>query len=252
MRLKIKFQPEGEKFSLPCHYNELIQGFIYSHLDRWLAAKLHNKGIVDSLTKRKFKLFTFSRIIPLDRHYIRDGRLFFNNSASLIVASSMDDFIFSFSENLTKIGHFSLGNLTLVVTSVSIESPPEYNEVVKIRTLSPITIYTTFNTADGRKKTYYYCPFEKEFSEQIIQNLEKKYRALTNKKLCEGYIKPYKVSNSNERIVIYKGTVVKGWDGIFELSLPIETYKLAFDTGLGAKNSQGFGCIEIWKGGENK
>lgn len=248
MRLKIKFQPEEEKIALPCHYNELVQGFIYSHLDKWLAKKLHNKGISDSLTKRRFKFFTFSRIIPLDKHFIRNGLLYIRNSASLIVASSLDDFIYSLSENLTKIGYFSLGNSKMLVQSVSLESLPEYEDVLQIRTLSPITIYTTFSTVDGRKKTYYYCPFEKEYSEQIILNLEKKYRALTGKKLNEGYIKPLKVSNSNERIIIYKGTVIKGWDGIFEISLPYELFKLAFETGLGAKNSQGFGCIEIWKG----
>jgi CRISPR/Cas system endoribonuclease Cas6 (RAMP superfamily) len=32
------------------------------------------------------------------------------------------------------------------------------------------------------------------------------------------------------------------------MSLHPELFALAFDAGLGAKNSLGFGCIEVWEG----
>jgi CRISPR-associated endoribonuclease Cas6 len=35
---------------------------------------------------------------------------------------------------------------------------------------------------------------------------------------------------------------------VFELNLPQELFNMAFETGIGAKNSLGFGCIEVWKG----
>lgn len=49
-------------------------------------------------------------------------------------------------------------------------------------------------------------------------------------------------------IIKYKGTVIKGYSGDFILKGNPELIKLAYDTGLGSKNSQGFGCIEVmWK-----
>ena len=43
---------------------------------------------------------------------------------------------------------------------------------------------------------------------------------------------------------MFKNTVVKAWSGIYERTGPPDLLRLAFDCGLGAKNSQGFGMIE--------
>lgn len=48
-------------------------------------------------------------------------------------------------------------------------------------------------------------------------------------------------------MILYKGTVIKAWEGTFRLLGPQELVELAYDTGLGAKNSQGFGCFELLK-----
>jgi len=46
------------------------------------------------------------------------------------------------------------------------------------------------------------------------------------------------------KLLIYKGTVIKAWMGIYSLMLPRVLFEIAFDSGIGAKNSQGFGMIE--------
>jgi len=87
----------------------------------------------------------------------------------------------------------------------------------------------------------------------IVENLNKKYRTLKGEDATFlGSVKPFKVSSHNQRIIIYEGTVIKCWDGAYELSLPPELFSLAFEAGLGAKNSQGFGCVEVWEGKGNK
>ncbi|MEN2985444.1 MAG: CRISPR-associated endoribonuclease Cas6, partial [Thermodesulfovibrionaceae bacterium] len=213
----------------------------------WLATKIHNQGFIDPNTKRNFKLFTFSRLIPLDKAKVKDGKITFYGSVSLIVASPISEFIQSFATNLIKAGYINLLDQTLILDSVTVEGLPEYREKILVKTLSPITVYSTLITADGRRKTYYYSPFEEDFEKLVIENLSKKLRALTGKTLLEGSIRPYRVNSKNQRIVLYKNTVIKGWDGIFELRLPEELFQLAFDAGLGGKNSQGFGCVEAWK-----
>lgn len=249
MRIKVNFQHSENSFiTLPCQYNEFIQGFIYHNLENFLADRIHNQGFKDPETERKFKLFTFSRLIPEGKAQLKDRKITFYGNVSLIVASPIGEFIQSFAMSLIKSGTVRLFDQTLRVNSLAVEGLPEYRERILVKTLSPITVYSTLTSLDGKKKTYYYSPFEKEFEKLIIENLNKKLRALTGRTAQEGSIKPYRVNSRNQRIVIYKNTVIKGWDGVFELTVPPELFSLAFDTGLGAKNSQGFGCIEVWEG----
>ena len=248
MRLKIKFKPENSALVLPCHYNGLVQALIYRHLEDSLAHQIHNQGFKDPSGERQLKLFTFSRLIPEKRPEIRDKKITFRGPVNLIVSSPYHEFIQSFGSNLLRDGRLYLAGEALELISVEVEPVPSYREKVIVKTLSPITVYSTLQTPDGRKKTYYYNPFETDFEELIIKNLQRKARTWFGKEIFgDSIIKPYKVSTRNERIIIYKDTVIKAWDGLYELQLPPELFQMAFDSGLGAKNSQGFGCVEVWE-----
>jgi len=247
MRLKIRLSSEKPFINLPCNYNEIIQGFIYNNLDSWFAKELHDKGFKDPETQRKLKFFTFSRLIPDKRSYIKDGQIHLQGNITLVISSPFNNFIQSFAMNLLKAGTLKLSNEDLILLSVQVEGLPEYQEKIYVRTLSPIVVYSTLQTHNGRKKTYYYSPFEAEFEEQLIINLQRKLRTWSGDSTLSGSIRPYKVSSKNQRVVIYKNTVIKGWDGIFELTLPEGLFTIAFEAGLGAKNSLGFGCIEVWR-----
>lgn len=248
MRLRIIFVPEdGKNLVLPCHYNEIVQGFIYRHLDSFLAKRIHDQGFGDPDAKRRFRFFTFSRLIPSGSVSVKNGRIYLDGPVSLVVASPINAFVESFAENVLKSGIIWLNGKRLAVSSVGVEAQPSYNENILVRTLSPVTVYSTVTLADCSKKTYFYSPFESDFGDLIIKNLQRKLKVLTGHFVEGGSIKPYIVKSGNQRIVKYKGTVIKGWDGIFELSLPEELFRLAFDAGIGAKNSQGFGCVEVWR-----
>jgi len=253
LRLKITFKADKDSpVIFPINYNELIQGFIYRYLDEYLATQLHEEGLKDPESRRKFKFFTFSRLIPLEKPRIEKSQIFFSSPIILVIGSPLREFIQSMANYLIKAETIKLGNETFLIESIAVESPPPYREKVLVRALSPITVYSTLTAPNGKKKTYYYSPFEEEFETLIIENLNKKYRALTGEEASfSGSVKPFKVSSRNQRIVIYKGTVIKGWDGVYELSLPPQLFPLAFEAGLGAKNSQGFGCIEVWQGERN-
>ncbi|HSH36183.1 hypothetical protein, partial [Schnuerera sp.] len=51
---------ESDKIVLPIQYNHMVQGMIYKLLDDELANFLHGEGFQNK--KRRFKMFTFSRI----------------------------------------------------------------------------------------------------------------------------------------------------------------------------------------------
>jgi len=245
MRLRIKFASEKNKLRLPIHYNEIIQGFIYKHISPQLAEKLHDQGFEDPETGKKFKFFTFSRLIPETKPVFQKDFIIFKSPINLIISSINKDFIQSLVENLLANPSLYLQNQKITLLSVEILPLPSYREKIFIKTLSPITVYTTFHTKEGKKKTYYYNPKEKEFSQNLLENLKNKVKVWYGKEINNGKIKLVKLTSQKERVVIYKNIVIKGWDGIFELNLPEEMFKMAFLTGLGAKNSAGFGCIEI-------
>lgn len=247
MRLTITLRSKSNDLvSLPCHYNEIVQAFIYSNLDWDLANKIHEDGLIDPVTKRSFRFFTFSRLIPTEKFFLNNGRIYLKGDVKLKVSSPLKEFIRSLALNLLKRGEVYISSEAFVVVSVEAESVPEYKNPAIVKALSPITVYSTLITKDRQKKTYYYSPFEREFGKLIIGNLAKKLRALTGKEIFEGYVKPYRVSVKNQKIVFYKDIVIKAWDGLYEISLPPELYEIAFTAGLGSKNSQGFGFIDLY------
>lgn len=234
---------------MPVHYNQLLQGLVYHHLGQALADRVHTQGFQHE--KRQFRMFTFSRLVRRDRPTRRNANgtnvFEFRGPVSFWLASPETDILESFASHIVRAGQVRVGDADCRVNAVEVPFTELPGNQVTIRTLSPITVYSTLLTGDGRKKTYYYAPTEREFSEQIDANLRKKAAALgrnTNDSNSPVSFAPIRVAAKDQHIVMFKNTVIKAWSGIYELSGPSDLLRLAFDYGLGAKNSQGFGMIE--------
>ena len=242
MRIRVSLEKEGvEEFSLPLHYNHLVQGWIYKSISRNLSRFLHDSGFI--IGKRKFKLFVFSRL--LGRFRVFNEFICFNGPVWLYIGSPLGRFMKDFANGLFQSGFARLGTESLRIREIAILEEPELGKENYIRMLSPITIYSTLLTPDGRRKTYYYSPMEKEFKDLLNRNALKKYQLLYGKTLKSHlHVEPIKVKES---IVIYKDTVVKGWMGHFKLRGPKTLVKVVYDAGLGSKNSEGFGMFEVVK-----
>ncbi|MCS7180392.1 MAG: CRISPR-associated endoribonuclease Cas6, partial [bacterium] len=239
MRIKIVLESlNTEKVKLPLHYNYLIQSFIYNHIDKELAEFLHNKGF--GYEKRKFKMFVFSRVFS-NKFKIVDEEIIFDKEIYFFISSPINEFLTQFAQNLFKTCEFTFGENDLILKGIHILGIPEIRNKEKIKMISPLTIYSTLFKKD-KKKTYYYSPFEREFKILIEENLRKKYQAFYKKTFNFNFkIRPINVNKNNEKIINYKGTIIKGWLGTYEVESEPEIIKFAFDTGLGSKNSQGFG-----------
>ncbi len=252
MRITVTFQniKSDRLVKLPLHYNYALQGFIYRHISAYLASFLHNKGY--RYQKRVFRLFTFSRIVG--RYRIEGDKeiICFTGPISLHIASPLDDFLQEFAETLARAPEVNIENNPLVVSSIEVHFSPAIGYSAVIRMLSPLTVYSTLVSAEGKKKTYYFSPFEKEFSELTRKNIVKKYISFYKRKPVSKDLKitPLKVDKKSEKIIKYspdKGayTLIKGWMGIYRLEGNPELIRFSYDTGLGAKNSQGFGMYEV-------
>ncbi len=244
MRVRLSFLPAEGVCTLPVHYNHVIQGFIYRHLDAEMATSLHDEGFVEG--KRRLKMFVFSRL--MGNSVVRDGHIVFSQQFSLVVASPEVGFLETLALHVMDAGELQLGDNRVRLASVEVAAEEAYQCPVLLQALSPVTVYSTLSRADGRRKTYYYSPFEPEFSEQIVCNLQRKWRVLYGSEVsAEGAtVKPWRVNTRNQHIALYKGTVIKGWSGIYEAYLPEPLFRMALDAGLGSKNPQGFGCVSVY------
>ncbi len=241
MRLTVTVETSGEA-SIPLNYNYLLSSLIYDNLPE-RAAFLHESGF--PYEKRKFKLFTFSRL--KGKYSLKDRNMIFNGKLDFVFSTAINNTASDFAKSIIGKESVRLGSTELKTVSVYVHEEPEFSNRMFIRTLSPITIYSTLLTPDGKKKTYYYSPYEKEFSALIDKNVRKKYFVIHKKENNGSSLEIFPVGRQREVVVNYKGTIVKGWMGIFELKGNADLTRVAYDAGIGGKNPEGFGCFEVIK-----
>ncbi len=248
MRLRVSLAAEGGSLGVPVQYNHLLQGLIYTNLDRALSEWLHEKG--HAYGERRFKLFTFSRLFG--KRKASNGRVRFDSPVHFYLGSVDSEVLGSFAEHLLTKPAVRLGNTRCRVVEVGVEPEPRIDPAkpIIVKTLSPITAYSTLQTPEGKKKTYYYAPQEKEWSESLVSNIARKAKALdwatdVDEDLKGAYVKPRKVGKTDQQILSFKGFWIKGWTGLYEVNLPEPYFRLAYDAGFGSKNAQGFGMVRV-------
>lgn len=243
MRLLIRLNPMTTHTSLPVHYNHLIQGCLY-HCLRDDTRFYHDLGY--RYKKRAFRLFSFSRVLGCSTYDSHTGTLRFGGDMSLVVTSPDKRFCSSLSTGLLRAGAIHVGSECLNIGSiVASEDVVARNEIV-VRLLSPVVVYSTMIRYDGRKYTCYFAPGEPDFERLISENLKRKYQAFTG--IDGTTLDSVKITPLGEprlAVLKYKDTVIKGYTCRLRLEGPIPLLQMAVDAGLGAKNSQGFGCAEI-------
>jgi len=240
MRISLELYSE-KKLLLPVHYNYIIQGFIYKNITDSLRKFLHNKGFM--FEKRSFKMFTFSRL--QGKYELLYDKLSFLPPVYLTISSPYDKFLNELANSMLKKNNLSINGSEIIIKSIKVHMSNKFKNKMEIVTLTPIVVYSTLIKKNGSKKTYYYSPYEDEFSELISKNLEKKFSAFYGEKLTGGNLNLEVIRKPKEKIVKYKGTIIKGWMGEFKIKGNKKIIKLGYDCGIGCKNSQGFGMIEV-------
>ena len=79
----------------------------------------------------------------------------------------------------------------------------------------------------------------------MLDNLLKKYEILNKQDIVIDNFNIYPISKIKMNIVQYKGIIIKGYSGYFSVSGDNKLLQVMVDCGIGSKNSQGFGCIDI-------
>ncbi len=244
MRVTLEFGFE-RRLSLPIQYNYIVQGFLYGNITPELGEFLHDQGFM--FEKRSFKMFTFSRL--QGRYELKGDRIVFYPPVTLTISSPFDRFMQELANTMLQKGDFELAGCKVYVAKISVLPEVQIEDEIRINMLSPVVVYSTLMTKEGKKKTYYYSPFETEFTDSLDNNLRKKYKAFYGKEARARKLVLETAGRPKEKILNYRGTIIKGWMGRFVLNGNKKLLKLGYDCGIGAKNSQGFGMVEVLKDG---
>lgn len=246
MQLTIFFSAPGQ-VAVPVQYGHLLQGLIYSQMENpVLRSYLHEHGF--ALGKRRFKLFTFSRLMGRASRYDEaTGHLMLTPPLRLVVCSPIPFILQELGTGFLRQGQVRVGNTRIEVKEMATAAPRVMQDTVRVRMISPLVAYSTLSGADGRSYTYYYSPFEPRFSELVGANLAKKHLLIHGRPAPNGgfTIRPVRVENRDLKVTRYKDTIVKGWMGDYELTGDPALLQVALDAGMGAKNSQGYGCCTV-------
>lgn len=242
MQLHIQFR--GVQVDLPIAYRHTQQGFLYHALsgDAAFATQLHEEGRIAQA--RSFKLFTFS---PFSGAYSVAGkRIIFRDTMCMEIRSTDEHFIRQVASAIAVGSTQQLAGNPVEVTGTRVTDEHLLMSKVKVQTLSPVVVYQTL---EGNK-TRFFSPEEPEFVAGIVRNAQRKWQSLhgegapfdlTVEVLTDA--KPRKVATT------FKGTFITGWNCRLRLTGAPEVLDMLYQTGLGAKSSQGFGMFRALKDG---
>lgn len=245
MRLTMTLRAR-QRLSLPINYQQTLQGLIYNCMqDREFARFLHEIGYTTE-NNRSFKLFTYSRLIGQYRIDRQHHKIQFEGDVKWHVSSIVPQFIRELGRSVLTSEMLTLNGQHIDVINMSYEEEEIVSTPCRIEMLSPVTIHSTFESSDGRKTTQYYDPDDAAFSHLIIDNLRRKYAAYYDEEMDgDFHIRPLGVVPQQKVITKYKGFIIVGWNGQYELSGDPSLITFAHAVGIGSRNSQGFGMFEL-------
>lgn len=258
MRLKIFLEPKKKHYTIPINYNYMLSSFIYEVIQKAskeFADFLHSSGYI-SPEGKPYKFFCFSKLF-FEQYRVSRSIIKCSDRAYFFFGSPMSDSII---QNLIE-GFYAIENVWIGNNKVGTEfhlekieiiPRPKFHSFEQFHFISPVSVSTVVDTSDG-KSIYYYRPSDKDFFNAIERNLRNKFKTLNNKEY-EGILKirlddSRPVTNIKSKLITIKeGTTEESHIKAFTLPIIIEAepiiIQLAYDAGLGERNSLGFGMIE--------
>lgn len=228
-----------DKLVLPLNYSHILQAIIYSSLagSREAGNFWHEEGF--SFCGRVYKIFTFSLL--KGKYEIEGKKIIFRDKVSFEVRSPDIFFIQCIAENFLRngiwYGRTHISDVEVLLSDDTVESSS-----LQIKMITPVCVYST---DPETKKMYFYHPFEEEFARQIQDNFMRKYIACYGAVPDDGVLlRAVKVSEKDKFVTRYKGLYLSGWYGTYELYGQRKYLDFLYQTGLGARNSQGFGMFD--------
>jgi len=263
MRIRIEVQSALDKFILPQGYNPYVQGLV----NACIPEDIKWSGIATGTEEAHFKLFTFSQLYAKSVERIdiapRDGveadghvhyQLVMSSPVWFYLSSPSPDFIEALVPRLEQAHDLHLErNLVQsvrVVAAYPVTIPTHGLVTWRIRTISPITVYQS--ESKDSNSAHYFAPDDPLFSKIVLDNAVRKYYAWTQEKApSDGFSISCLDHTPHLAVISFKDTPVHGYTGRFQLTGDAKLLSFLYESGLGGKNSHGFGMFDIAPEGED-
>lgn len=249
MQFLLTFHPTTD-FSLPLSYHSIVQGTIYNILSKnpTYSTFLHDKGF--EANTHAFKLFVFSLLEgPFQ---VKDKSIYFTDDFTLEIRSPMQEFCNILAASLLDTDSVTFGHTQANLVDISIRKEKITQSEIRITTASPICLSTTYYDEAKKRKTRYLQPTDPDFNHALNHNFESKLLAAENRKPyskieCLPSLKDSATLPSNWKYLtrFANRTIIEAWRGFYTLSGDPRDLQFLYDTGLGSRNSQGFGMIRL-------
>ncbi|MEA3414944.1 MAG: CRISPR-associated endoribonuclease Cas6 [Thermodesulfobacteriota bacterium] len=269
MRVKITALTESPA-TIPFNYNFALHSAIYGLIEKSsgeYSRYLHDKGFINETVKKRFKLFTFSklfftptRIQKNGFHQVKEISFIFSTP----IEQSYEHLILGLFSDQTFHLNFSGEKINFSVTRVEAMPEPQFNNECKFLCLSPIAVSTQREKANGRLEQHYLDymnPEEREhFIENIKKNLINKYQTFYKTDYADhdhefkfsfdvNYIT--KRQGKISKLIHFKKidkntkTKIKGFEAPFKIIADTELIKIGYEAGFGNGGSMGLGCVAL-------
>lgn len=241
MQLKV-FIKLDKPLTLPINYSHILQGIIYSaasSIDKNFTQKLHDEGKYHFVGNNdKFKLFSFSKLIG--KYSIANKQITFLNNIFFEIRSIDAYFLHLVYEGFSKNG-ISFKDV-FIKPDLRLEDKVITSDSIYVQTLSPIVAIRKTND----NSTHYLSPMDNDFVSYLNNNFYKKYQSYYNSIPNSGLdIIVADVSYRDKCITKFKNILINAWNGKFYIDGAPEYLTFIYNVGLGSKNSQGFGLLNI-------
>jgi CRISPR-associated endoribonuclease Cas6 len=265
MRVMLTIKPVGRGFALPFNYQYHLSSVIYGWIEKSSSEYskfLHDKGFSPEGVTRQFKHFCFSQLLIADRKAdVQHKRLIINSpTIKWYIGVPVDQTLNHIVIGLFEKQEFYIDRMydRFIVEQVETLPEPKWDRKMKFRMLSPLTV-SVAEDRNGKLMPYYLRANDPRLADALKNNIINKYRSLYGNNLhdtdfnCvldEEYIaKRGGYDKVSKLITIKEGTEeetkVKGMMCPLTIEGNPELIKLAYESGLGEKNSVGFGMIEV-------
>lgn len=231
MRIKIKAKSDKTRF-LYKPFNEAITAYIYDMIrlaDKGFGDDLHNQGY--KLGYKSFRFFTYSNIFTEGgiavSGILPDGYIEFQFS------SLIDDIVINFVKGMQKVGYLQIYDVKLPILEISrVKDDYAFKNGGMFKLISPVVM-------NGKDR----CLYPHEMKEKLVNNLIEKYYVY-NRKMPEMNLE-LRFMSSSSRKINYKNTTWTGFKGVIAMQGNPELIQIAYQAGIGAKNGQGCGMLEV-------
>ena len=236
----------GDRIILPINNRPLIHGLIYKALsaDAEAFERIHDAR--PAAGERLFKGFSFSDL--KGKYTIQERSLVYTDTVSLEIRSIDPILIALLYHYFCVVSEASIGSALLQVAECRMADVHIRGNRILARSVSPVIAYQTGED----RHTRFYSPADDAFYELVTGNAERKARKFAPDAPFDFSVSLSPAARVKKQLSSFKGTILEGWYGEFLLQGEPRILDMLYQTGIGAKNPEGYGlfeCVQLEAGG---